>query len=89
MKNREKSQFGQMVAEQKISIKKLSEETGIPRPSITAFCSGKSKGIQFKTLNKLCLYFDKEPGELIQMIKTREKVSCLNTPAKTRFNQEK
>lgn len=49
----------------KLSINKLSTETGISRPTLTSMVNGESKGIQFDTLEKLMNYFNVSLGDLL------------------------
>lgn len=42
----------------KISINKLSNETGLSRPTLTSLMNNESKGIQFDTLERLLDYFE-------------------------------
>lgn len=51
--------------ERKLSINKVSSETKISRPAITAMYNNESKGAQFETLEKLINYFDLPLNELI------------------------
>lgn len=47
-----------LMEKENITINKLSKETGISRPSLTAMVNNESRGVQFDTLEKLMDYFD-------------------------------
>ncbi|HFI0104762.1 TPA: helix-turn-helix domain-containing protein [Streptococcus suis] len=47
-----------LLESKKISINKLSSETGLSRPTLTSLLNNESKGIQFDTLEKILDYFD-------------------------------
>ncbi|MEM9272648.1 MAG: helix-turn-helix transcriptional regulator [Cyanobacteria bacterium P01_F01_bin.143] len=51
----------------KISQSELSRQTGITKKQLSALETGKTKGITFETLAKLCLFFDCTPNELLQL----------------------
>ena len=51
----------------KISQSELSRQTGITQKQLSALETGKTKGITFETLAKLCLFFDCTPNELLQL----------------------
>lgn len=61
-----KSRLHILMGEKKIrSIRQLSEETKVSRLSLTKLYDGISKGIEFETLETLCVYFGCEIGDLI------------------------
>lgn len=47
-------------------ISAIAKETGIARSTITSIYHEKVKMIQLETINKLCEYFDCQPGDLIR-----------------------
>lgn len=49
----------------RISQKTVSEATGIGQKTISALETGASKGIEFNTLLKLCVFFNCTPSELL------------------------
>ncbi|MGO0053085.1 helix-turn-helix domain-containing protein [Streptococcus suis] len=51
----------------KISVNKLSSETGLSRPTLTSLLNNESKGIQFDTLEKLLDYFDIEISDFFNV----------------------
>lgn len=54
-----------VMAEQRISITKLSSETGISRTTLTNIYYERAKGITFETLDKLCTHLDCTPNDLL------------------------
>lgn len=54
-----------LLEERKIKITTISRETGISRTTLTALVYGHAKGIQFKTLETLCLYLDVTPNDIL------------------------
>ena len=50
----------------KVRMADVIRATGISRPTLTWLCNGRSKGINFDTLEKLCRYFQVDVGELIK-----------------------
>jgi DNA-binding Xre family transcriptional regulator len=51
----------------KISQSELSKQTGITQKQLNALETGKTKGITFETLAKLCTFFACTPSELLQL----------------------
>jgi DNA-binding Xre family transcriptional regulator len=50
-----------------ISQSELSKKTGITQKQLNALEAGKTKGITFETLIKLCTFFACTPNELLQL----------------------
>lgn len=63
-----RSNLAILLAERNLKITKVSADTGISRTTLTALCNHYSKGIQFDTLNELCLYLDIAVADLITFI---------------------
>jgi putative transcriptional regulator len=51
----------------RISQSELSKQTGITQKQLSALETGKTKGINFETLAKLCLFFSCTPSDLLQL----------------------
>lgn len=47
------------------SINKISKATGISRTTLTALYYSKCNGIQYDTLDKLCVFFDCQIGDIL------------------------
>lgn len=55
-----------LLAEKMISQTELHAKTGISRSTLIAICKGRSDGIQFDTLDKLCEALEIEPSDLLE-----------------------
>ncbi len=53
-----------LLAQRRLTITRVSQDTRISRTTLTALCSGSAKGVQFDTLNALCQYLKVTPGDL-------------------------
>lgn len=58
-----KSNLNVLLAERDLKITQVSNETGISRTTLTSLINGNSKGIQFDTLNTLCIYLGITPQD--------------------------
>jgi putative transcriptional regulator len=54
-----------MLAKQKKSLKALSEESGVTATRLSLFKTGKTKGIRFKTLDKICRALQCTPCDIL------------------------
>lgn len=59
--------FRQLLDDKNTTITKLSEKTGISRSTLTLLANGESKGIQFDTLEKICLALNASPNDFIEV----------------------
>lgn len=57
-----------LLAEQNLKITKVSNDTGISRTTLTSLANNYGKGIQFDTINQLCLYLKVTPEQLIAFV---------------------
>ncbi|MEG1641322.1 MAG: helix-turn-helix transcriptional regulator [Ruthenibacterium sp.] len=57
-----------LMAERGLKITKVSLDTGISRTTLTALYYNYSQGIQFDTMDTLCLYFDIPPKDFISFV---------------------
>lgn len=55
------------------SISKLSELTGISRPTLYRLQNDDGDRIEYGTLNTLCAFFDCELGELLEYVPDQSK----------------
>lgn len=53
-----KNRLNILMAERGLNIAKVFKDTGISRTTLSSFINGKSQGIQFDTLNTLCIYLN-------------------------------
>lgn len=52
----------------RISQRKLAELSGISQRALSFLETGKTKGIDFETIARLCEVFDCEPGDLFEVV---------------------
>lgn len=63
-----KNNFNELVAQRKLKITRISNDTGISRPTLNTLTRDDGKGIQYDTLNTLCNYFSITPCEFFSYI---------------------
>lgn len=73
-----------LLAERGLKITKVSKDTGISRTTLTALSSNSGQGIQFETINTLCMYLKISPSQLIDFYPIDIVVESIND-AKTHF----
>jgi putative transcriptional regulator len=56
----------------KISYRTVAQEADIPLSVLTDYTSQKVKRFDVKTLEKLCRYFDCQPGDLLEYVPDEE-----------------
>lgn len=59
------NRFSTLLGERKLKISKVAKDTGISRTTLTNLYYGKTKGVTFAVLEKLCTYFGCSPGDLL------------------------
>lgn len=79
------SNLSVLLAERNLKITKVSKDTGISRTTLTSLVSNNSKGIQFDTLNELCMYLKAEPKDVFLYIPFNIKLISLNFLDKENF----
>ncbi|MBC1286902.1 helix-turn-helix transcriptional regulator [Listeria booriae] len=57
-----------LIAERRLNISKLSEETGISRPTLTQISKNENKMIQLETINQLCMYLEISPDDFFSYL---------------------
>ena len=63
-----KTRLAQLRAEKgRISQSEVSRQTGITQKQLSALEAGKTKGITFDTLAKLCVFFSCTPNDLLEI----------------------
>ena len=55
-----------MMAEKKMTLRKLSQEVGISEVNLSKLKNGKVKSIRFDTLNRLCKVLNCNPKDLLE-----------------------
>lgn len=63
-----RSNLAVLLAERNLKITKVSKDTGISRTTLTTLSNNNSQGIQFDTLNTLCMYLKIEPNQLFSYL---------------------
>ena len=59
-----KCNLSEIMGQKQLKIVKVSNDTGISRPTLTALYYNNGKGIQFDTMNALCRYLNVSPAQL-------------------------
>ena len=59
-----KCNLSEIMGQKQLKIVKVSNDTGISRPTLTALYYNNGKGIQFDTMNVLCRYLNVSPAQL-------------------------
>lgn len=54
------------------SIYWLAKETGVSEQALSRFMKGKTTGIEFETLNRICEALDCKPGDLLVYVANDE-----------------
>ena len=58
----------------RLTQREVSQATGIGQKTLSALETGVSKGIEFKTLTKLCVFFSCEPSDILVIEEEAEAV---------------
>jgi putative transcriptional regulator len=66
-------QVDQLLANQKRSFYWLAKETGISHTTLWRLKKGKALGINFETLEKLCLTLNCQPGDIMKVSATEKR----------------
>lgn len=72
-----------LLAEQNLKITKVSNDTGISRTTLTALANNYGQGIQFDTINKLCMYLKVGPEQLIAFAPVDIKINSVSLDMKS------
>lgn len=55
-----------MLARRKVRSKELAAAIGITEQQVSLLKSGKVKGVRFETLEKICVFLECQPGDLLR-----------------------
>jgi putative transcriptional regulator len=66
-----------VLAKRKRSLSELSDATGITIANLSRLKNGRSRGIRFSSLHKICYALDCVPGDILERITTEEYVKLL------------
>lgn len=58
--------FSALLGEKRLKISTVAKETNISRSTITNLYYGRSRGISFRVLGRLCEYLECAPGDIIK-----------------------
>lgn len=58
--------LGVMLAERNVKSKDLAEYVGITEANLSLLKKGHVKGVRFETLERICDFFDCQPGDLLR-----------------------
>jgi DNA-binding Xre family transcriptional regulator len=58
-----------------ITLRQIAAESQLPLSTVSGLTSGRAGRVDFRTLDKLCRYFNVQPGELLEYVadKTEER----------------
>lgn len=76
-------------AERRLSQRRLAALAGVRPDTVSALERGKSMGIQFDTLARICDVLDVEPGELFELERDSHLVPVLGGPDEDEFVRER
>jgi DNA-binding Xre family transcriptional regulator len=51
-----------------VTLRQISEDTGLSTSTLVALTTNKAKGIQFETLSALCRYFKVSPHKILKYV---------------------
>lgn len=66
-----------MMAKRKISLNELSERVDLTLSNLSILKTGKAKAIRFNTLNAICKALDCQPGDILEYVNDKEKITNL------------
>lgn len=61
-------QLDVMLARRKVRSKELAEHIGMTEANLSLLKQGKVKGVRFETLEKICVFLDCQPGDLLAFV---------------------
>lgn len=62
------SNLAVLLSERGLTAKKVSQDTGISRPTLTSLTQNRGNGIQYDTLNTLCNYLNVTPNDIVSYV---------------------
>jgi putative transcriptional regulator len=57
-----------IMADRKVKSKALAEFVGITEANMSLLKQGKVKGVRFDTLERICVYLNCQPGDLLKYV---------------------
>lgn len=64
--------LGVVLAERNVKSKDLAKYMGISETNLSLFKSGKLKGIRFANMEKMCMYLNCKPGDILDFVPAEE-----------------
>ncbi len=58
--------------EKVLTLRQISDETGLSTSTLVALTTNKAKGIQFETLSALCRYFKVAPHQILKYVPDKD-----------------
>ena len=83
-----RSNLAVLLAERGLKISKVSADTGITRVTLTALVNNSNQGIQFDTLDKLCVYLKVTPKEFFSFVPFSLQMEIKNSYIANEFDGE-
>jgi putative transcriptional regulator len=65
----------------RMTLRGLSEQTGLAVSTLSRLETGKTKGVEFGTMEALCQFFSVQPGDLFEYVPGDEQALASATPA--------
>lgn len=62
-----------VMADQKMSLKELSEKVGVSNVNLSKMKTGKIAAIRFSTLEAICEVLNCQPGDILEYVKDDKK----------------
>jgi len=72
-----------LLAERRLTLSKVSQDTGLSRTTLTALTTRAARGIQFDTLNRLCQYLRVTPDALFIYCPFDLSLACEGLPGRS------
>lgn len=60
------NRFSKILADKKLRITQVGLETGLSRTTLTALAKNSGAGVNYETIDKLCIYLEVTPGEFFE-----------------------
>lgn len=64
-----------MMAKRKMSLNELSQRVDLTLSNLSILKTGKAKAIRFSTLEAICEVLDCQPGDILEYVNDKKKVS--------------
>lgn len=68
-----KSNLSRILGERRIKITEFAEQAGVSINTVMALYHERAKGVTFDVLEKICVALECEPGDILSLIKKKDK----------------